>query len=223
VGDQPVDQQQVGRQAVADGGRVVAVDHRLAQLRGQAVAGAAGDGGAADQQRKRGGQENAPCGSGKLAGAAVRLFHRRSGLPVGAQDVGSLSKASAASSVFCISVATVIGPTPPGTGVIQEARLAASSKPTSPTRRPSSSRLMPTSMTTAPGLTHWPGMMPGRPTATTRMSASRTCRSSTSIGVNLWQQVVVQPAINSSSAIGRPTWLLTPAMVALRPRTGWSV
>src|SRR3546814_3072867 len=44
----------------------------------------------------------------------------------------SASSASAASSVFCISVATVIGPTPPGTGVIQLARFAASAKPTSP-------------------------------------------------------------------------------------------
>src|SRR5690606_37251000 len=82
------------------------------------------------------------------------------------------SAASAASRVFCIRVATVIGPTPPGTGVIQLARLAAASKPTSPTRRPSSSRLMPTSITTAPGFTQSPGISPGRPTATTSMSAS---------------------------------------------------
>ena len=133
------------------------------------------------------------------------------------------SAASAASSVFCISVATVIGPTPPGTGVIQLARCAAASNPTSPTRRPSSSRLMPTSITTAPGLTHSPGISAGRPTATTRMSALRTLASSTSGGVNLWQHVTVQPAISSSSAIGRPTWLLTPTIVALAPRTGRSV
>ena len=37
------------------------------------------------------------------------------------------------------------------------------------------------------------------------------------------QLVTVQPAISSSRPIGRPTWLLTPTMVALRPRTGWSV
>jgi hypothetical protein len=36
------------------------------------------------------------------------------------------SNASAASRVFCMRVATVIGPTPPGTGVIQLARFAAS-------------------------------------------------------------------------------------------------
>ena len=94
---------------------------------------------------------------------------------------GQLS-ASAASRVFCINVATVIGPTPPGTGVIQLARWAAASNPTSPTNRPSSNRLIPTSITTAPGFTHSPGTMPGRPTATTRMSALRTACSSTSLG-----------------------------------------
>ena len=41
--------------------------------------------------------------------------------------------------MFSISVATVIGPTPPGTGVIHEARSAAGANSTSPTRRPSSS------------------------------------------------------------------------------------
>ena len=82
---------------------------------------------------------------------------------------------------------------------------------------------MPTSITTAPGFTHSPGTSPGRPTATTRMSALRTEASSTSGGVNLWQLVTVQPAMSSSSAIGRPTWLETPTMVALAPRTGRSV
>ena len=82
---------------------------------------------------------------------------------------------------------------------------------------------MPTSITTAPGFTHSPGIRPGLPTATTRMSASPTCRCSTSGGVNLWQLVTVQPAISSSSAIGRPTWLDTPTIVALCPRTGRSV
>ena len=38
---------------------------------------------------------------------------------------GAASSASTASRVFCIRVATVIGPTPPGTGVIQLARCAA--------------------------------------------------------------------------------------------------
>lgn len=37
--------------------------------------------------------------------------------------------------VFCINMATVIGPTPPGTGVIADATNLASSKSTSPTKR----------------------------------------------------------------------------------------
>src|SRR3569832_1597011 len=80
-----------------------------------------------------------------------------------------------AQSVFCSSVATVIGPTPPGTGVIQPARRFATSKSTSPTSLPSASRLMPTSMTMAPGLIHSPFTSPGLPTATTTMSARATC------------------------------------------------
>src|SRR5690606_3839298 len=82
-----------------------------------------------------------------------------------------------ASSVFCISIATVIGPTPPGTGVIHEARSAAAAKSTSPQSDPSSQRLMPTSMTMAPGLIQSPRTMPGLPTATTSRSASPTWRA----------------------------------------------
>ncbi len=41
----------------------------------------------------------------------------------------------AAKTVFFISIATVIGPTPPGTGVIQLALFLACSKSTSPTNR----------------------------------------------------------------------------------------
>ena len=54
----------------------------------------------------------------------------------------------------------VIGPTPPGTGVIAPRTSAASAKATSPTRRllPSgpATRWMPTSMTMAPGLIQLP-------------------------------------------------------------------
>ena len=63
----------------------------------------------------------------------------------------------AASTVFESSIAMVMGPSPPGTGVIQPARFAASSKPTSPTRLPASVRLMPTSNTAAPGLNPFAG------------------------------------------------------------------
>src|SRR5207302_8052867 len=65
----------------------------------------------------------------------------------------------AALTVFAISIAMVIGPTPPGTGVIALAFFDTSSNATSPTRRYprslawSSTRLMPTSITTTPSRT----------------------------------------------------------------------
>jgi hypothetical protein len=63
---------------------------------------------------------------------------------------------SAAVSVFASNIAMVIGPTPPGTGAIQPARFLAASKSTSPRSFPSGVRLIPTSMTMAPGLIHAP-------------------------------------------------------------------
>src|SRR3546814_12385681 len=56
------------------------------------------------------------------------------------------SRRHAETSVLRIRHAIVIGPTPPGTGVIAPAWLAEPSKSTSPTS-PSSVRLMPTSIT----------------------------------------------------------------------------
>ena len=58
--------------------------------------------------------------------------------------------------VFSISMAMVIGPTPPGTGVMSAARSRAAANSTSPTSLPSAMRLVPTSMTTAPGLIQAP-------------------------------------------------------------------
>ena len=55
------------------------------------------------------------------------------------------SESSADWMVLTSSIVTVIGPTPPGTGVMREAFSRTASKSTSPTRRPSASRLMPTS------------------------------------------------------------------------------
>ena len=85
----------------------------------------------------------------------------------GAQPAASPRRAAcacAASSVLRSSIAIVIGPTPRGTGVISAARSEAASKSTSPTS-PSSTRLMPTSITVAPSLTQSPWTMRGRPTA----------------------------------------------------------
>lgn len=61
----------------------------------------------------------------------------------------------------------VIGPTPPGTGVIRPATCDASSKATSPMLP----GLYPASTTTAPGLSHEPRTKHGLPTAAMTMSA----------------------------------------------------
>src|SRR4029077_3373098 len=83
--------------------------------------------------------------------------------------------AHAARSVFTSKHATVICPTPPGTGVIAPATLSASVKATSPTRRvlPSAAgrRLMPTSITVAPGLIQSPRTISALPTAASTSSA----------------------------------------------------
>ena len=95
----------------------------------------------------------------------------------------------------------VIGPTPPGTGVIAPATAAALSKSTSPTSFvfPSTSiRLMPTSITVAPGLIQSPFTISGRPTAATTMSARRTTPGRSR--VREWAIVTVQ--LSPSSKLG---------------------
>jgi len=67
-------------------------------------------------------------------------------------------------------------PHAPGTGVIHPARLDAVSKPTSPISLPDSVRLIPTSITVAPGLIHSPSISPGLPAAAISTSASATKR-----------------------------------------------
>src|SRR5690606_7895637 len=66
----------------------------------------------------------------------------------------------AATRVLRSSTAIVIGPTPPGTGVIAPATSTAEAKSTSPTSlvlpSPASIRLMPTSITVAPGFSQSP-------------------------------------------------------------------
>ena len=119
----------------------------------------------------------------------------------------------------------VIGPTPPGTGVIRPATAAASSKATSPTTRVlpcaafsgsrEGTRLMPTSTTVAPGLIQSPRIISGRPTAATRMSAVRH-RAGRS-RVREWAMVTVQLSPSSSWAIGLPTMLERPTITAFSP------
>ena len=58
--------------------------------------------------------------------------------------------------VFSIRQQMVMGPTPPGTGVIAEAFGSTEAKSTSPQRAPFSSLSIPTSITAAPSLTMSP-------------------------------------------------------------------
>ena len=79
----------------------------------------------------------------------------------------------------------------------------------------SSTRLMPTSTTTAPGLTQDPSTSPGRPTAATSRSASRH-RPGRS-WVRLWAMVTVACSSSSIKAMGLPTISLRPSTTARLP------
>src|SRR5207249_4135446 len=87
----------------------------------------------------------------------------------------ALSRAAAERSadmtVFSSNIAIVMGPTPPGTGVMHEAIPSTPWKSMSPASFPSGSRLMPISMTAAPGLTIPAVTSLGLPAAATRISA----------------------------------------------------
>ena len=76
---------------------------------------------------------------------------------------------------------------------------------------------MPTSITTAPGLTMSRVISPTRPTAATRMSACRVCIPRS--GVREWQTVTVALAFSIMAASGLPTMLLRPTITACRPAT----
>ena len=118
----------------------------------------------------------------------------------------------------------VIGPTPPGTGVIHPATWAAASKSTSPTKRClpfSVTRVLPTSITVAPGLIQSPLIKRGLPTATTRMSARR--HSSARSRVLECATVTVQLSPINSAAIGLPTMLERPTTSARAPASDPSV
>src|SRR5206468_988265 len=127
---------------------------------------------------------------------------------------------SADITVFSSNIAIVIGPTPPGTGVMHEAVPSTLWKSTSPASLPSASRVIPTSMTTAPGFTIWAVTSLGLPAATTRMSAWRVIAPRS--GVLELQMVTVAPLCKSRSAIGLPTMLLRPTTTACRPCTSIS-
>ena len=110
------------------------------------------------------------------------------------------------------SIATVSGPTPPGTGLTAEATATTSSKATSPTVRlvPSGAvtREMPTSITTAPGFTISAVINLGLPAA--EMSTSAVRVSEPSSGVYLLVEITVASSRMSSTTTGLPTMLLAP-------------
>ena len=112
-------------------------------------------------------------------------------------------------------MARVIGPTPPGIGASQPAT-SVTSGATSPTR-PASVRVMPTSTTAAPGLTMSAVSRPGRPAATTTMSAVLVWAARSLVPV--WQSVTVAFSVRrvSSKPRARPTVIPRPMTVTSAP------
>ena len=112
---------------------------------------------------------SAPLGVGVRTTAANSDDEQRRAPPVGGEPVRRRAAAQScrpvarASSVLRSSIAIVIGPTPPGTGVISRARSARGRRTRRRRPGPSSVRLMPTSITTAPALTQSPRTSSGTP------------------------------------------------------------
>src|SRR5205814_4069575 len=120
------------------------------------------------------------------------------------------------------SMVIVIGPTPPGTGESHPAT-SATRPSTSPTHFPST-QLLPTSTTTAPGLTMSGVTSRGTPAAATSTSDRR--QTPARYGVRVWATVTVAspPAglaavffCRSIRASGLPTTLLRPTATTSRP------
>ena len=124
----------------------------------------------------------------------------------------------AASTTLASSMARVIGPTPPGIGASHPAT-SATSAATSPVS-PASVRVIPTSTTAAPGLTMSAVSRPGRPAATTTMSAVLVCAARSLVPV--WQSVTVAFSVRlvSSRPSARPTVIPRPTTVTSAPAMG---
>src|SRR5690606_4112838 len=171
-------------------------------------------GGAAKRHRFLRGEEPA-CGAIGLRGPR-RMVPAATVRSSGPTRTRGPYRALAACRVLARSMAMVIGPTPPGTGVMAPARSFAASKSTSPTSLPSGRRLIPTSTTKAPSLIQSPWTSFGRPTAATTISACRT--SAARSGVFEWQMVTVASASRSKRASGLPTMFERPITTAFFPR-----
>ena len=124
-----------------------------------------------------------------------------------------------ATRVFTNKQAIVIGPTPPGTGVIAPATLEQLENSASPTSRLlpllPSTLLIPTSISVAPGLIQLPLTISALPTAATTISARPTTCSK--FLVLECVMVTVQLSFNKSCAIGLPTMLERPTITASIP------
>lgn len=113
-----------------------------------------------------------------------------------------------------MSIATVIGPTPPGTGVMRETGSSVSKSASQ--RIFPSMRVNPTSMIVVPGRTMLFFTSPGCPTATTMISAFFV-NSETSF-VSLPHTVTVPPAFMRRRERGFPTILLFQITMIFSPR-----
>mmetsp|Transcript_21458 Transcript_21458/g.61246 ORF Transcript_21458/g.61246 Transcript_21458/m.61246 type:complete len:504 (+) Transcript_21458:39-1550(+) len=157
----------------------------------------------------------AACAAGG-ATATSRAFFRKG-------RRGSPRECRAKFKVFFKSMAIVMGPTPPGTGVIFAATPFASAKLTSPTSRcpsffvASSTGLMPTSITVQPGFSHSPRTNSALPMAATTMSASFMYDAMSL--VLEWHTVTVASMDCSSCDTGMPTMFDLPMTTALFPET----
>src|ERR671922_1963053 len=105
----------------------------------------------------------------------------------------------AADTVFFNRIATVIGPTPPGTGVIHDAFVRTESKSTSPQICPLN-LLIPTSIITAPGLTISPDRVKRSRFPTALIIISALISFSSSPFDFEWQIVTVAPLSTSKQA-----------------------
>lgn len=116
--------------------------------------------------------------------------------------------------VFSMSVATVIGQTQPGVGVIPFTNLCKSSKSESHWAMPSI-KVFPTSITMDSSLTISRVISQGTPAATMTISAFLVF--SLKFIVVLLQVVTVAPALISMSVMGFPTILDRPMTVTFFP------
>ena len=150
-------------------------------------------------------------------GRACELGAQRAGVrPSGS---GRPSTRKVAVRVLASRQAMVIGPTPPGTGVIAPATSAAAAKSTSPTSRRLAVRPVdavdPDVDHRGAGLDPVARHHPGRPTAATRMSARRQTAGRSR--VRECAIVTVQLSPSRSCAIGLPTMLERPTTTASCP------